>query len=452
MIIRGGADSSPSAAAHLAALLDETGLKARSDASGCRVEVELSDAGDRGLLTVHAVASRFGWEVWDPQLRWRRRDAGRLPADLDFDMPSGPSRRAARWVANSGLSGAVRSLSVAADGTCAIACEAPRGAPDADCEVQVRSGADLNTVVARHRSLRAPIAFSHDGRRLAAAETALPHLDRTSISPGLRIITLGQDGDGVHWPLNDLFGWLAADDGRPAALAALTRHPNGRPPLTRPATAAAPALLSLEQDADARVVVADIAAEQVTALARNRELRETIFRFATLAVTGDGRRVIVASHARALGFSTATGDVIWSQPSPGDDHEFDQEWRAAAASRCGRLVALAGSDAQAEVNLVVLDTETGHVRLALNNRGFGSAKPPRAVCFHPSGWLAVGFGDGSVAHVSATGSAVRYRAMPRMVSALAFTADGATLLAGGSDTRGLRAIELTPEERYPTQV
>jgi hypothetical protein len=50
-----------------------------------------------------------------------------------------------------------------------------------------------------------------------------------------------------------------------------------------------------------------------------------------------------------------------------------------------------------------------------------------------------------------TGSSTIYRAVPRAVSALAFTADGARLLVGSSDARGICAVDLTAAERCPSE-
>ncbi|PKK14996.1 MAG: hypothetical protein BUE48_007570 [Thermomonospora sp. CIF 1] len=125
---------------------------------------------------------------------------------------------------------------------------------------------------------------------------------------------------------------------------------------------------------------------------------------------------------------------------------------ASAPGPRGRLVVRIADNALPEdVNLTVLDTATGRVVLALDTRELGSDKAPNALCFHPSGWLAVGFGDGRVAHVTMTGSSTVYRAVSRAISALAFTSDGARLLVGGSDPRGLCAVELTAAERNPLE-
>lgn len=378
--------------------------------------------------------------------------ARELPSDLAFALPAGPGRRAKRWLVPGGP-GTIRSLSVADDGTCAIAYEAHRYLPDSDCEVQVRSGDDLGTLVARYRSLRAPATLTRDGRRLAAAETTPDDHPRTALSPGIRVIEVGNGGRGVHWPLDDRLGWSPTGE----TLVALTRSPYQRPPVTDPVVldAAVDALLGLEDDADAHVVVADVAQGRVTALDRHRVLDGTGFRGTHLVLTGDGAVAVAylfdyGVYDRAVGFSVATGEMLWSQPPLTEERRLlRQSCRAAAVSRCGRLVAFAGSDLDENANLVVLDAATGRVLLALNTKGLGSDKAPNALCFHPTGWLAVGFGDGRVSHLSMTGSSTTYRAVSRAISALAVTADGARLLVGSGDPRGLCAVDLTPAEQHP---
>jgi len=393
----------------------------------------------------------------------------RQASDLDFTLPPGPGRRAKKWLLPDGP-GAVRSISVAEDGTCAIAYEAPRHAPDSDCEVHVRSGPDLQAQVARYEALRAPVALTRDGRRLAAAETVPPGSERTSPSPGVRVIEVGDGTEGVHWPLQALFGWTPSGE----TLVALTRRPGMRPPVMSPVippAAVVDDLLGLERDAKARLVAADVVRAEVAALDRHRVLGGTLYQGAQLAVTGDGAVAIVHTsdygvYSRLVGFSVATGELVWSQPALTEKKRlFREPCRAAATSPCGRLAAFASAPGPRgrlvvriadnalpeDVNLTVLDTATGRVVLALDTRELGSDKAPNALCFHPSGWLAVGFGDGRVAHVTMTGSSTVYRAVSRAISALAFTSDGARLLVGGSDPRGLCAVELTAAERNPLE-
>jgi len=128
--------------------------------------------------------------------------------------------------------------------------------------------------------------------------------------------------------------------------------------------------------------------------------------------------------------------------------------RSLAVSPDGRRVAAIADPADpAERALVVLDAETGAV---VHERAVGhelaelgllraARTVPRCLAWHPAGWLAVGTGGGIVAHLDPEWNLRAYRAAPRSVEAVAFTNDGRSLLAAGSE-RALRRWELRDDE------
>ncbi|MGP3992118.1 WD40 repeat domain-containing protein [Streptomyces sp. 3N207] len=427
------------------------------DGTTGRIQVEFGDIRDPALRSIHVLAARLGWEIVDPQANWHFGSAGTLPPELRFDLPA-VARRKKWWVAQTDMPGSVRSLSMADDGTCAIGYAPPRDAPNGEFEVQLRSGADLNTVMLRCPGVRDP-ALSRDGEWLAA-EQVWPH--------GIvQVMAVSEDWPSREWPLMRLFAWRPSSDSHRPELVSLTRHPFNQERIPDGPDVPAEArdqLLALEGEADpslvaaslpnegTRVVVAEVRGERVSALAKDRRLHDMVYVGAQLAVSGDGETAVACAGSRAMGFSLTTGEVRWvTPPSSKANWDFHTHWRAAAASPCGRLTAVCGGEFSSEtLGLVLIDAVTGRLLLALNNTALGSSATPSALCFHPSGWLAVGFTDGKVTHLTPSGSATSpYRALSGAVHGMAFSPDGSTLLVGGSDKRGIRAVELSPTERQP---
>jgi hypothetical protein len=338
-----------------------------------------------------------------------------LPDDIPTDLATG-GRRTMRWTASRDVPGAARSLGIAVDGTAVVAYDPPRGVNGAPM-VQVRTGTDLDSVVATYPGVGAPVAVSSDGKRFVGADTDWS--SRVSKLPyGARIVELGDGSQGVRWSLGGCFGWLS-----PTHLVALTRHPNARKsPPNGPAVGG-----------------------QVTPHSAAPVLRETIYMQANLAVV-DGFAVVVSCY-RLIGVPLDGGPPRWVRPSEGDDFHFVGHWHASAASACGRFVAFGSNHWQDHPNLLVVEAATGRPLITLDTRSLGTQAAVRALAFHPTGWLAVGFGDGQVRHVTPAGSVLGYRALPGSLSAMAFTPDGEALILGGASQQGLRRVELTPAER-----
>jgi len=265
-----------------------------------------------------------------------------LPEDVPTDLAAG-GRRVMRWTAGHDVPGAARSLGVAVDGTAVVAYDPPRGVTGAPM-VQVRTGADLERIVATYPGVGAPVAVSPDGKRFAGTDTGWS--SRVSKLPyGIRIVELGDGTEGVRWSLSGLFGWLS-----PTHLVALTRHPFARKsPPTGPAAGTlaaleaatgpvAKALAALEPAAGPQVVVADVAGERITPHSAAPVLGETIYVQPNLAVV-DGFAVVASCH-RLIGVPLDGGPPRWVRPPEGDDFRFVGHWYASAASLCGRFVAL----------------------------------------------------------------------------------------------------------------
>lgn len=427
------------------------------DGTAGRIQVEFGDIRDPALRSTHVLAARLGWEIVDPRANWHFGIAGTLPPELRFDLPAA-ARRKKWWVAQKDMPGPVRSLSMADDGTCAIGYAPQRDTPNGESEVQLRSGADLNTVLLRCPGMRDP-ALSRDGKWLAAKPVGA--------HGRVRVMAVSEGWPSREWPLTHLFAWRPSSDSHRPELVSLTRHPFDQKQTPDGPDVPAEAqdqLLALEGEADpslvaaslpnegTRVVVADVRGERVSALARDRRLHDMVYVGAQLAVSGDGETAVACAGTRAMGFSLTTGEVRWvTPPSSHANWDFHTHWRAAAASPCGRLTAACGGEFSSEtLGLVLIDAVTGRLLLALNNAALGSSATPSALCFHPSGWLAVGFTDGKVTHVTPSASATSpYRALSGAVRGMAFSPDGSTLLVGGSDKRGVRAVELSPTERQP---
>jgi hypothetical protein len=402
---------------------------------GC-LEAQLAVPGSAGLLTLHAVAAPLGAEIYDPSRDWRWRDHGGVPVDLPVNLgPSG--RRAKRWIATADVPGPARSLSIAADGTAVVGYDPPRGGGLPI--VQVRTGDDLDHVVATHRGLGAPVVLSPDGRLFAAAETGSS--SRTSRIPrGVSIVDTTGAAAGTGWSLGRLFGWRS-----PTELVGLTRHQFYRwEPATGPA---ATALDALAATATIQLVVADVAGERVTEVCAAPVLAETLYREANLTVAATGHYAVVASCNRLVGVPLAGGPPVWVEPPEGDGFHFVAHWYAAAASACGRFVAFGGNHWRDDPNLLVVEPATGRRVLALDTRSLGTPAAVRALAFHPTGWLAVGFGDGQVRHLTLAGSMLGYRGLPGSLSALAFTPAGDALVLGGASPRGLCRVALSAAEQ-----
>ena len=444
-VVRGDRrDPRPLSAAEVDAAVDrlagsDLNVEAVADPASAGVtelRVRLSGPRSAGLVDAHRLAATLGWELYDPRRDWCWRDAGPVPPGFAADLPPGPGRRRTRWVATGGVPGAARGLAIGADGTAVVAYDPPRGMNRPPI-VQIRSGADLERIVAVHPGLAAPVAVTAAGDRFAAAEQAWPSRD-ARLATAIRVADTDPAGRGVTWSLRAEFGWLAGDVPR---LAALTRHPYARPaPLTGPA---ADELTRLES-VDARVVVADTVDGTVTALAGTPLLHQTIYQSSNLAVA---QGVVVVASCYYLTGHPLSGGAPWVQPAGGKRFHFVAHWHAAATSACGRLVAFGANHWRDDPNLVVVEAATGRMCLSMNTRAWGTGALVRAVAFHPAGWLAVGFSDGQVRHVTLTGSVVGYRGMSSGLGGLAFTPDGAALIVAGTDPRGLRLVELTPEER-----
>jgi hypothetical protein len=365
-------------------------------------------------------------------------EQAQVPDDVPTELaPSG--RRVMRWTASHDVPGAARSLGIAVDGTAVVAYDPPRGVSGAPM-VQVRTGIDLERVVATYPGVGAPVAVSPDGKRFVGADTSWS--SRVSKLPhGARIVELGDGSEGVRWSLSSLFGWLSPTD-----LVALTRHPFGRK--SPPAGPAAETLDALEAAAGPQVVVADVATGRVTPHSAAPVLGETIYVQPNLAAV-DGLAVVASCH-RLIGVPLDGGPPRWVRPPEGDDFHFVGHWYASASSACGRFVAFGSNHWKDHPNLLVVEATTGQPLLAVDTRSFGTDAAVRALAFHPTGWLAVGLGDGQVRHVTLAGSVLAYRGLPGSLSTLAFTPGAEALLLGGASQRGLRRIELTPSERGPS--
>jgi hypothetical protein len=362
--------------------------------------------------------------------------SGLPPDGWAVDLVPG-GRRTARWVATGQVPGPARSLALCADGTAVVAYDPPRGA-DTEPVVQVRTGTDLEQVVAEYPGLAAPVAVSPAGRRFVAAEQSWSSRT-TRLDTGLRLVNPDAGGTGTHWSLRGLAGWVP---GPPDRFVALNRHPFARKePVTGPSS---DVLTVLETEEISRVVLADPAGDHVEALAPSPALAEALYQEPNLAVTA--AMAVVATCNRLIGLPLDGGLPHWTQPPREHPFHFVMHWYAAATSACGRLVAFGGSHWNDDPNLLVVEAATGRLLLARDTRSLGTAAPVRAIAFHPAGWLAVGFGDGQVRHLTLTGSMVAYRGIPGGLAALAFTPDGTALLVAGGTDRGLRRVELTPAE------
>jgi hypothetical protein len=391
---------------------------------GRRVRV---DAGRRaGMLTALRLAASLGGELHDVQRDW----SWRAPGPCDAPPPPGKGR--ATWTATNRVPGPANGLGVAPDGTVVVAYDPPRGVKGPPT-LQVRSGEDLDAVRSEHPGLGAPVAVDRTGTWFAAGERSKPHRHDVNF-PAVRTVALDPDGAGLRWCLGGDFGWLPG-----GGLLALTRHPFNRK--TPPVGPAAAELSTLEVDRVVRAVVADPAGTVTATLAASPVLDETLYQTANLAVVAGF--AVVASCSRVVGLPVGGGPPAWYQPPIGHPHSFVSHWYAAAADPAGQLVAFGGNHWHDDPNLLILETATGVVRFAVNTTAFGTRAPVRALAFHPDGWLAAGFGDGQVRHVSLSGETVAYRGIPGSLAALAFTPDGSALLVAGASTNGLRRIELT---------
>ena len=178
----------------------------------------------------------------------------------------------------------------------------------------------------------------------------------------------------------------------------------------------------------------------------------SLYRGANFAVAADAGVAVVASPSRLVSVPLDGRPQTWAQPPESIRSPISMNWYAATTSACGRFVAFGGNHWHDEPNLLVVEAATGRLHLALDTRALGTSAPVRALAFHPARWLAVGFGDGQVRHLTLTGSVVAYRGIPGGLTALAFTPDGTALLVAGGGDRGIRRVELTARERDETSL
>ncbi len=386
----------------------------------------------RAAEVVYALAEALGWEIWDPQWGTWWREPGPSPDGLGFrfaaDQPDQPDRQIttrakANWV------GWATSLAALPGGSWAVGYGGQF--VTSATGVHVRDGLDFDSVVG-YPQVRPPVAASVDGRLLAAAET-----DRDSV----RVLDI-VDGDlraGAAWPVWDVFAWLPD---WPEALLALTRHTGRRDP------AATGPIADLESGPFNRLVVVDTAGQRVHALQPDELVGDEPDLGGDLVVSGDGEAALLATQWALHCFSLSTGRLQWRRRGI----PYDTHWHAAAASVCGRLVAVGGrcvrrTDPQL---LQIREVATGRLLAAFSGTALGTVSTVSALAFHPSGWLAVGFANGTIRHVTPGGSIRSYRCDDQGVRTLAFSPNGAMLMAGGT-WAGLRLVELLPDERRPRQ-
>jgi hypothetical protein len=394
------------------------------------------------LLTEFREAAQSGAAILEPESGWRWRDEGPVPAEWAFDLPA-VARRTTRWLATTEVPGPARGLAIAPDGTAVVAYDPPQRSTRPPT-VLVRAGDGLEKVIARYDALNAPVAVSGDGRWFAASEQEWA-VNAARIERGTSVVPLTGETAATHWTVRSLFGWLPPEGESPARLVALNRHPNDRStPTSGPA---AGDLAALETNGAIRVVVADIAADRITALAGSREVDESQYRGANFAVAARAGVAVVAAPGHLVAVPLDGRPPSWVQPPTSIRSPISISWYAAAVSACDRFVAFGGNHWHDEPNLLVIEAATGRMLLALNTRALGTTAPVRALAFHPARWLAVGFGDGQVRHLTLTGSVVAYRGLPGSLAALAFTPDGTGLLAAGTTDRGIRHIALTDHEQ-----
>jgi WD40 repeat protein len=195
-------------------------------------------------------------------------------------------------------------------------------------------------------------------------------------------------------------------------------------------------LARLEDNKDQRMVVVDTATASVTPIGAIRYYNSNRWNRTRLAVAGDGATVFAVGDQMLEAVDVASGERLWADSTPATIVEGTTTPWAVAASHCGQFVAL-GTATGGEMprSVHIRSARTGRLLAGFPRQIFLSAGATvRSLAFHPNGWVAAGTQDGRIAHLTPNGAVTSYPVKRESsILALAFTADGSALLAGGDD-------------------
>jgi len=169
-----------------------------------------------------------------------------------------------------------------------------------------------------------------------------------------------------------------------------------------------------------------------------------------LELSRDGKKLYFATTTTVGALELSTGKIIWKKQLGVYDEAQLFSIYAFSLSPDGKHLAVGGM-ANNGKEFSLLNAKDGSVVYEENLSELlsqhGIAKSSSISCFawHPQGWLAIGFGNGCIAHLDAQFSLRTYQAGKSSVNAITFFHDGKTLFAASSD-RTIRSFPLLEDE------
>lgn len=158
-------------------------------------------------------------------------------------------------------------------------------------------------------------------------------------------------------------------------------------------------------------------------------------------LTIDERQVYYGTESTIGAVDINSGVIIWQIHMARDEGWEHYSPQSMAISPDGKLLAIGAFCARdVHDNVLILEAATGKTVLSVS---FDSSI--NVVAWHPSGWLAIGSGDGLIRGLTMDGSFRVWKGATRAVHAICFDKDATQMLVGGSEKQ-LRRWQLLDDE------